>query len=94
MIGHKVGGDVLKWWGWMCHVLYFLTVLHCIALELTQQNKPNHRPPPPQVLPTSSDDGLVEYVPSVPLSRILAEHKTIHRWAAAAVAVVYACAIW
>jgi hypothetical protein len=35
-----------------------------------------------QVLPTSSDDGLVEYVPSMPLSRVLAEHRTIHRYLA------------
>ena len=35
-----------------------------------------------QVLPTSSDDGLVEYVPSTPLSRVLAEHRTIHKFLA------------
>ena len=39
-------------------------------------------PPPLQVLPTSFDDGLVEFVPSVPLSAVLAEHKTIHRFLA------------
>jgi len=32
------------------------------------------------VLPTSSDDGLVEFVPSTPLSRVLAEHRTIHKF--------------
>jgi hypothetical protein len=29
-----------------------------------------------------SDDGLVEFVPSTPLSRILAEHRTIHKYLA------------
>ncbi|KIY96448.1 phosphatidylinositol 3-kinase [Monoraphidium neglectum] len=32
------------------------------------------------VLPTGSDDGLVEFVPSVPLSALLAEHRSIHRF--------------
>lgn len=36
--------------------------------------------PNPRVLPTGSDDGLVEFVPSVPLSRLLAEHRSIHRF--------------
>ena len=35
-----------------------------------------------QVLPTSSDDGLVEFVPSTPLSRVLSEHRTIHKYLA------------
>jgi hypothetical protein len=29
-----------------------------------------------------SDDGLVQFVPSAPLSRILAEHRTIHKYLA------------
>lgn len=29
-----------------------------------------------------SDDGLVEFVPSAPLSRILAEHRSIHKYLA------------
>jgi phosphatidylinositol 3-kinase len=37
---------------------------------------------PYRVLPTGSDDGLVEFVPSAPLSRILAEHRTIHKYLA------------
>jgi len=32
------------------------------------------------VLPTSSDDGLVEFVPSTPLSKVLSEHRTIHKY--------------
>jgi phosphatidylinositol kinase/protein kinase (PI-3 family) len=32
------------------------------------------------VLPTGSDNGLVEFVPSVPLSRLLADHRSIHRF--------------
>ena len=34
------------------------------------------------VLPTSSEDGLIECVPSVALARVLAEHKTINRFLA------------
>ncbi|GIL80848.1 hypothetical protein Vretimale_9438 [Volvox reticuliferus] len=37
---------------------------------------------PYKVLPTSCDDGLLEFVPSVPLSAVLAEHRTIHRFLA------------
>jgi hypothetical protein len=37
---------------------------------------------PYRVLPTGSDDGLVEFVPSAPLSRILSEHRTIHKFLA------------
>lgn len=33
-----------------------------------------------RVLPTSSEDGLIECVPSVALARVLAEHKTINRF--------------
>jgi phosphatidylinositol 3-kinase len=32
------------------------------------------------VLPTSSSDGLIEFVPSFPLAAILSEHRTIHRF--------------
>ncbi|KAG1669979.1 hypothetical protein FOA52_016240 [Chlamydomonas sp. UWO 241] len=32
------------------------------------------------VLPTSGDDGLVEFVPSTPLSKVLSTHRTIHRY--------------
>ncbi len=35
-----------------------------------------------RVLPTSSDDGLIEFVPSVPLARVLAEQRTIQRFLA------------
>lgn len=35
---------------------------------------------PYRVLPTGSDDGLVEFVPSIPLSRLLADHRSIHRF--------------
>ena len=33
-----------------------------------------------RVLPTSSEDGLIECVPSVALARVLADHKTINRF--------------
>ena len=33
-----------------------------------------------RVLPTSAGDGMIEYVPSVSLARVLAEHRTIHRF--------------
>jgi hypothetical protein len=37
---------------------------------------------PYKVLPTGGDDGLVEFVPSQPLSRVIAEHRTLHRYLA------------
>ena len=33
-----------------------------------------------RVLPTSAEDGLIECVPSMALARVLAEHKSIHRY--------------
>jgi hypothetical protein len=33
-----------------------------------------------RVLPTSPEDGLIECVPSMALARVLAEHKSIHRY--------------
>jgi phosphatidylinositol 3-kinase len=33
-----------------------------------------------RVLPTSATDGMIEYVPSVSLARVLAEHRTITRF--------------
>lgn len=35
---------------------------------------------PYRVLPTSAGDGMIEYVPSVSLARVLAEHRTIQRF--------------
>ena len=32
------------------------------------------------MLPTSASDGMIEYVPSVSLARVLAEHRTITRF--------------
>ena len=32
------------------------------------------------MLPTSADDGMIEFVPSVSLARVLAEHRSIHRF--------------
>lgn len=32
------------------------------------------------MLPTSATDGIIEYVPSVSLARVLAEHRTITRF--------------
>ncbi|KAK9811578.1 hypothetical protein WJX72_006428 [[Myrmecia] bisecta] len=37
---------------------------------------------PYRVLPTSSDDGLIECVPSTALAKVLAEHRSIHRFLA------------
>ncbi|GAB4822067.1 hypothetical protein N2152v2_009113 [Parachlorella kessleri] len=37
---------------------------------------------PYHVLPTSSSDGLIQFVPSMPLARLLAEHRSIHRFLA------------
>ncbi len=33
-----------------------------------------------RVLPTSAEDGLIECVPSMALARVIAEHKSIHRY--------------
>ena len=33
-----------------------------------------------RVLPTSPEDGLIECIPSTALARVLAEHKSIHRY--------------
>ncbi len=33
-----------------------------------------------RVLPTSASDGMIEYVPSISLARVLAEHRTISRF--------------
>ncbi|KDD73211.1 hypothetical protein H632_c2423p0, partial [Helicosporidium sp. ATCC 50920] len=35
-----------------------------------------------KVLPTSVSDGLIEFVPSLPLARLLAQHRTIHHFLA------------
>ncbi|BDA44872.1 phosphatidylinositol 3-kinase VPS34 [Coccomyxa sp. Obi] len=35
---------------------------------------------PYRVLPTSAEDGLIECVPSMALARVIAEHKSIHRY--------------
>jgi hypothetical protein len=48
----------------------------------TRGNGTRHAHTHMQVLPTSADDGLVEFVPSTPLSVVLAEHRTIHRYLA------------
>eukprot|EP00877_Chromochloris_zofingiensis_P002248 jgi/Chrzof1/12023/Cz06g18140.t1 len=59
-------------------------ILQMISLmdSLLKRENLDLRLTPYKVLPTSSDDGLVEFVPSAPLSRILAEHRTIHRYLA------------
>jgi hypothetical protein len=33
-----------------------------------------------RVLPTSSDDGMIEFVPSTSLAAVLRDHRTIHRF--------------
>jgi hypothetical protein len=33
-----------------------------------------------RVLPTSPEDGLIECVPSMALARVVAEHKSVHRY--------------
>ncbi|PNW88579.1 hypothetical protein CHLRE_01g035500v5 [Chlamydomonas reinhardtii] len=59
-------------------------VLQMIGLmdRMLKRENLDLRMTPYKVLPTSFDDGLVEFVPSVPLSAVLAEHKTIHRFLA------------
>ncbi|KAF8067321.1 Phosphatidylinositol 3-kinase [Scenedesmus sp. PABB004] len=60
-------------------------VLQMISLmdNLLKRENLDLRLTPYRVLPTGSDDGLVEFVPSAPLSRVLAEHRTIHKYLAA-----------
>ncbi|KAF6260720.1 phosphatidylinositol 3-kinase [Scenedesmus sp. NREL 46B-D3] len=59
-------------------------VLQMISLmdNLLKRENLDLRLTPYTVLPTGSDDGLVQFVPSAPLSRILAEHRTIHKYLA------------
>ncbi|KAG2448608.1 hypothetical protein HYH02_006498 [Chlamydomonas schloesseri] len=59
-------------------------VLQMIGLmdRMLKRENLDLRMTPYKVLPTSCDDGLLEFVPSVPLSAVLAEHKTIHRFLA------------
>ncbi|MEW5302904.1 MAG: hypothetical protein WDW36_005643 [Sanguina aurantia] len=59
-------------------------ILQMISLmdRLLKRENLDLRLTPYKVLPTSSDDGLVEYVPSQPLSKVLAEHRTIHKYLA------------
>jgi phosphatidylinositol 3-kinase len=57
-------------------------VLQMIALmdDLLKREGLDLRLSPYRVLPTGADEGLVEFVPSSPLSRVLQEHRTVHRW--------------
>eukprot|EP00200_Dunaliella_tertiolecta_P009890 CAMPEP_0202375868 /NCGR_PEP_ID=MMETSP1127-20130417/6472_1 /ASSEMBLY_ACC=CAM_ASM_000462 /TAXON_ID=3047 /ORGANISM="Dunaliella tertiolecta, Strain CCMP1320" /LENGTH=1054 /DNA_ID=CAMNT_0048973485 /DNA_START=2551 /DNA_END=5712 /DNA_ORIENTATION=+ len=57
-------------------------ILQMIGLmdKLLKRESLDLRLTPYKVLPTSSDDGLVEFVPSTPLSRVLSEHRTIHKY--------------
>ncbi|GFH31325.1 uncharacterized protein HaLaN_30344, partial [Haematococcus lacustris] len=59
-------------------------ILQMIGLmdRLLKRESLDLRLTPYKVLPTSADDGLVEYVQSVPLSKVLADHRTIHKFLA------------
>lgn len=59
-------------------------ILQMISLmdRMLKRENLDLRMTPYKVLPTSCDDGLLEFVPSVPLSVVLAEHRTIHRFLA------------
>jgi phosphatidylinositol 3-kinase len=48
--------------------------------DLLKQEGLDLRLTPYRVLPTGADEGLVEFIPSAPLSRVLAEHRSVHRW--------------
>lgn len=60
----------------------FVTQMISLMDNLLKRENLDLRLTPYRVLPTGSDDGLVEFVPSAPLSRILAEHRTIHKFLA------------
>jgi hypothetical protein len=54
----------------------------CAQCRLLKREHLDLRITPYQVLPTSSSDGLIQFVPSVPLARLLADHRSIHRFLA------------
>lgn len=73
--------------------LYFLAAAQTITYNCRQvfllsqpASPPGCRLSTPHVFVAAavsgSDDGLVEFVPSAPLSRILADHRTIHKYLA------------
>lgn len=57
-------------------------VLQLLALmdDLLKREGLDLRLTPYRVLPTGADEGLVEFIPSAPLSRVLSEHRSVHRW--------------
>lgn len=57
-------------------------ILQMISLmdRLLKRENLDLRLTPYKVLPTSSDDGLVEFVPSQSLSKVLSEHRTIAKY--------------
>lgn len=59
-------------------------VVHMFSLmdRLLKREHLDLRITPYQVLATSSSDGLIQFVPSLPLASILAEHRSIHRFVA------------
>lgn len=59
-------------------------ILQMISLmdRLLKRENLDLRMTPYKVLPTSSEDGLVEFVPSLPLSLVISEHRTVHRYLA------------
>lgn len=63
-------------------LLLLLSQMISLMDNLLKRENLDLRLTPYRVLPTGSDDGLVEFVPSAPLSRILAEHRTIHKYLA------------
>ena len=52
------------------------------TLRLLKREHLDLRITPYQVLATSTSDGLIEFVPSTPLARVLAECRSIHRYLA------------
>ncbi len=65
-----------------CFTLQDQFILQMISLmdSLLKRESLDLRLTPYRVLPTSADDGLVEFVPSAPLSTVIAEHRTIHKF--------------
>ncbi|GIL50814.1 hypothetical protein Vafri_6947 [Volvox africanus] len=92
--GHTVphGGPGLTLEGYRCWLIYkkgddlrqdhFILQMISLMDRMLKRENLDLRLTPYKVLPTSCDDGLLEFVPSVPLSAVLAEHRTIHRFLA------------
>ncbi|GLC43266.1 hypothetical protein PLESTF_000410600 [Pleodorina starrii] len=90
--GHAAAAAAPLLDGYRCCIIYkkgddlrqdhFILQMISLMDRMLKRENLDLRLTPYKVLPTSCDDGLLEFVPSVPLSAVLAEHRTIHRFLA------------